>query len=55
MSTDSNVLTGVIRSGLMNLQELCGSTAAAKGFHEDRPDFTPAQADSPTGRATSSC
>jgi hypothetical protein len=36
MSTD--VLTGVIRAGLMNLQMLCGSTAASKGFHDDRPE-----------------
>ena len=28
---------GLIEGGLTKLQELCGSTAAAKGFHEDRP------------------
>lgn len=33
----SNGLTYDIALGLSELQELCGSTAAVKGFHEDRP------------------
>lgn len=33
MSNDTNI----IHAGISELQELCGSTAASKGFHEDRP------------------
>jgi len=39
MSDDTNL----IHAGLSELQELAGSTAASKGFHDDRPDsFTSA-------------
>jgi hypothetical protein len=30
-------ITTTIHAGLWELQDLCGSTAASKGFHDDRP------------------
>jgi hypothetical protein len=33
----SITMTPDIHTGLTQLQELCGSTAASKGFHDDRP------------------
>jgi hypothetical protein len=38
MSTPAET-TAIIGSGLTKLQELCGSTAASKGFHDDRPNL----------------
>ena len=37
MSSNTNELAPFIHTGLTHLQELCGSTAASKGFHDDRP------------------
>jgi len=43
MITPQTVENNMIQQGLRALQELAGSTAAAKGFHDDRPDsFTSA-------------
>jgi hypothetical protein len=39
MSTPTDPQELVINRGLHYLQELCGSTAASKGFHDDRPDI----------------
>jgi len=38
MSTLSNENINFIMNGLERLQELAGSTAASKGFHDDRPE-----------------
>jgi hypothetical protein len=38
MSTANPETVNFIMHGLEELQELCGSTAASKGFHDDRPN-----------------
>lgn len=38
MTTPNTLNQLSIYTGLQELQELCGSTAASKGFHDDRPD-----------------
>lgn len=37
MKIPSNLSIHAIYAGVSDLQELCGVTAASKGFHEDRP------------------